>query len=109
MDITVLSSPSLSFFHSLFLSVFFLPFLLSLLFSLAVQASTGYTHLHTHTHNQANKDLHLLEHSAPNPLKKAHIFTIRSILDHPNGFQLLNLKANEKDVLVCSVLHSKTA
>lgn len=47
-----------------------LPFLLSLLFSLAVQASTGYTHLHTYTHNQANKDLHLLEHSAPNPLKK---------------------------------------
>lgn len=109
MDITALSSPSLSFFYSLFLSLSpLLPSLL-LLVSLAVQAWTDYTHAHTHIHSLAYTNLHLFEEPGPASTKIHFIFTIRSILDRPNGFQLpgLNLKANEVDAFLCPSLHPK--
>lgn len=51
----------------------------------------------------AYKDLHLLEEpvSVATRKKRSLIFTIRSILDRPNGFQLPNLKANEADAFFC--------
>lgn len=66
---------------------------------------TDYTHSHTHTYpnSMAYKDLHLLEEPilVSTGKKKSLIFTISSILDCPNGFQLPNLKANEVDAFLC--------
>lgn len=74
-----------------------------------------YTHTHTHTrtrthtHRLAYTNLHLLEEPVPASTKIHFIFTIRSILDRPNGFQLpgLNLKANEVEASLCPSLHPK--
>lgn len=57
----------------------------------------------------AYTNLHLFEEPVPASTKIHFIFTIRSILDRPNGFQLpgLNLKANEVDASLCPLLHPK--
>ncbi len=53
--------------------------------------------------------LHLFKEPVPASTKFHFIFTIRSILDRPNGFQLpgLNLKANKVDAFLCPSLHRK--
>lgn len=66
--------------------------------------------LHTHSHTRlACTNLHLLEEPVPASTEIHFIFTIRSILDRPNGFQLpgLNLKANEVEASLCPSLHPK--
>lgn len=88
MDITALSSSSLLF-YSLF-SPSLQPFyLLHCFYSLI---------LHTHIY---------ICFSSPH--RNSLMFTIRSILDHPNGFQLpgLNLKADEVDGFPWPSLHPK--
>lgn len=88
-------SLSLSFFYPLCLSLS--PLLPPLLFSLHG--------LHTRTHIQTVWHIKIyicLKSPSLFPQeKKSLIFTISSILDCPNGFQLPNLKANEVDAFLC--------
>lgn len=118
MDITALTSPSLSLsvclslslslFYSLFLSLS--TFYLLFYFYFPAKQGVDDVRTHTHTHSLVYTHLHLLKEPAPASRKKITIFTIRSILSRPIGFQLpgLNLEANEVDASLCPLLHPKS-
>lgn len=67
--------------------------------------SARITHTHTRTYIQTVWHIKIyicLKSPSLFPQeKKSLIFTISSILDCPNGFQLPNLKANEVDAFLC--------